>query len=270
VISLACQEQLIPGDDLVEKWKLASEAGFDGIELLGRGNFAFRDRLPELRAARKAGVVVSSVCVAMDHFIGDFDERRRRDAIENMKSLLSVIAEVGGVGAVTPAAFAMWSNALPPWQPPPRSPEEDDRVLIEGLRELGDHASREGVEIFFEPLNRYEDHMVNTLERAAEICRNVGLPAVKVMADTFHMSIEEEDLGDAVRRVGDLIGHVQLGDSGRLQPGVGHLDWPALLAGLEQAGFDGWMAMECGIRGDPRQALAEVARYLRSMLVRDS
>jgi sugar phosphate isomerase/epimerase len=265
-VKLACQEQLIPGETLEEKWDLVSRAGFDGIELLGRGDGAFRARLPELRRAREAGVVLSSVCVAMDHAIGDFDEHRRRDAIAQMKSLLSVIAEVGGVGAITPAAFAQWSNALPPWEPPPRTPEEDRRVLGEALSELGEHAGREGAIVFFEPLNRYEDHMVNRLEQAAAICRDVASPSVKVMADTFHMSIEEDDPAASVRSAADLIGHVQLGDSGRLQPGVGHVDWPTLMEAFRAVGYDGWLAMECGIRGDPEAELPKVAGLLRPLM----
>jgi sugar phosphate isomerase/epimerase len=265
-MKLACQEQLIPGGSLEEKWSFISAAGFDGIELLGHGDLAFARRLPELHAARDAGVVLSSVCVAMDHFIGDFDDARRRDAIENMRSLLSVIGEIGGVGAVTPAAFALWSDALPPWEPPPRSPDEDRAVLVDALSELGRHAVAQGVRVFFEPLNRYEDHMVNRLEQAADICDEVGSDAVKVMADTFHMSIEEDDLADAVRSCGRRVGHVQLGDSGRKQPGVGHLDWPSLMAALHDIGFDGWLAMECGIRGEPREALPRVAELLRPLM----
>jgi sugar phosphate isomerase/epimerase len=265
-VKLACQEQLIPGETLEQKWDLASGVGFDGIELLGRGDAAFRNRLPELRRAREAGVVLSSVCVAMDHFIGDFDERRRRDAVEQMKILLEVIAEVGGVGAITPAAFAQWSNALPPWEPPPRTPREDREVLGEALSQLGEYAEREGVLVLFEPLNRYEDHIVNRLEQAAAVCRDVASPSVKVMADTFHMSIEEDDLPASVRSTGDYIGHVQLGDSGRLQPGVGHLDWQPLMEAFRAVGYDGWLAMECGIRGDTELALADVARVLRPLM----
>jgi sugar phosphate isomerase/epimerase len=265
-VKLACQEQLIPGESLEEKWRVVSAAGFDGIELLGRGDGEFGRRLPELRAARDAGVVISSVCVAMDHFIGDFDPERRRDAIEQMKTLLSVIAEVGGVGAITPAAFGQWSNALPPWEPPPRSPEEDRKVLAEALTELAEHAAGDGVTVFFEPLNRYEDHMVNTLAQAADVVGVVGRPSVQVMADTFHMSVEEDDLGASIREAAGSIGHVQLGDSGRLQPGVGHLDWPPVMQALRDVGFDGWLAMECGIRGDPRDALPKVAELLRPLM----
>jgi sugar phosphate isomerase/epimerase len=265
-VRLACQEQLVGGETLEEKWDLVSRAGFDGIEVLGRGEGTFQGRLRELTRAREAGVVISSVCVAMDHFIGDFDAERRRDAVEQMKILLSVIAEMHGVGAVTPAAFGMWSNSLPPWEPPPRTPDEDRRVLGDALGELAAHAEHVGVTVFFEPLNRYEDHMVNRLEQAASICRDVGSTSVRVMADTFHMSVEEDDLAASIRSTADLIGHVQLGDSGRLQPGIGHLDWASLMEALRTVGYEGWLAMECGIRGDAETELPKVAALLKPLM----
>jgi sugar phosphate isomerase/epimerase len=139
-VRLACQEHLIPGSDLPIKYDFIRSAGFDGIELRGAGGLGFRRRLPELRAARKVGVELPTVCVMMDHFIGDFDAERRRDALLNMKSQLSVIAELGGYGAITPAAYGMFSRRLPPFTPP-RSPAEDRAVLLEALGELGRHAA---------------------------------------------------------------------------------------------------------------------------------
>src|ERR687884_510860 len=162
-MKLASQEHLIPAATLSEKWKLVESLGYDGIELRGETNFALRDRLSELREARRAGAVFPSVCVISDHFIGDFDAEKRRDAIENMKVLVSIIAELGGYGAITPASYGMFSLRLPPFKPP-RSPEDDRAVLIDGLAELGQHAAREGVCVLIEPLNRYEDHMINCLD----------------------------------------------------------------------------------------------------------
>ena len=262
---LACQEQLIPGPDLLAKFDFIRSAGFDGIELRGPGDFGFRRRLPELRAARRAGVELPTVCVMMDHFIGDFDPERRRDALENMKSQLSMIAELGGYGAVTPAAYGMFSRRLPPFTPP-RGPAEDRAVLLEVLGEVGRHAASEGTWLLFEPLNRYEDHMVNTLDQAVELCRATRTGAVKVCADLFHMNIEEDDPAASIRRAGPFLGHVQLGDSNRLQPGAGHLDWPAVLAALAEVGYDGYLAMECRLRGAPEQVLPETGAFLRERM----
>ena len=63
-------------------------------------------------------------------------------------------------------------------------------------------------------------------------------------------------------QAGSLIGHVQLGDSNRLEPGAGHYDWPETLEALEAIGYEGWLAMECGLSGPVDQILPEVADLL--------
>jgi sugar phosphate isomerase/epimerase len=262
-VRLACQEHILPGDDILEKWEFAASAGFDGIEL--RGTEDWRERLDELRAVREQGVVFSSVCLISDRFIGDFDADRRREAVEHMKHLLSGIAELGGTGAVTPAAYGLASRRLPPFEVP-RTEEEDRRVLLDALEELGELAEREGTLVLLEPLNRYEDHMLNRVEQAAELCEAVGRPSVKVMGDLFHMNIEEDDLGETIKQADDYLAHVHLADSNRVQPGAGHTNFARAFEALRSVGFEGYMAMECGIRGDAREVLPEVVRHLRSMM----
>ncbi|GAB3183363.1 sugar phosphate isomerase/epimerase [Micromonospora palomenae] len=261
-IPLACQEQLLPGTSLPQKFALATALGYQGIELRGRGDLDLARRLPELRRARAEGVVMPTVCVEMDHFIGDFDPARSRDAVANLRSQLTVIAELGGIGAMTPAAWGMFSRRLPPFEPP-RPPGGDRQVLVDALGDLGEHARAEGVTLFLEPLNRYEDHMVNRLDEAVALCAAVGLPSVRVVADTFHMNIEEDDVHAALRAAAPYLGHVQVSDSNRFQPGAGHLDWPALLRTLRDIGYPGWLALECRLRGDPVRALQQAATVLR-------
>jgi sugar phosphate isomerase/epimerase len=264
-LRLAAQEQMLDGDDLVQKFEAAKRAGFDGIELRGAGGGRFAERLSEVRSARAAGVVIPTVCVMMDHFIGDFDLRRRRDAVENMKVLLSVIVEAGGFGAITPASYGMFSRRLPPFEPP-RSPEEDRAVLLEGLHVLGEHAAEVGAVLLLEPLNRYEDHMVNTLADAASLVRDVGLDGVRVIGDTFHMSIEEADIPTSIEQAAPVLAHIQLGDTNRLEPGAGHLDWTQLLGALDAIGYSGWLAMECGLSGASADVLPRVSALLRKSI----
>ena len=262
-MKLSCQEQLLPGDEIFEKWEFAATAGFDGIEL--RGTRDWRERLDDLRDARSRGVVFSSVCLIDDRFIGDFDIERRRDAVEHMKWLLSGIAELGGVGAITPAAYGLASKRLPPFEVP-RTEEDDRRVLLDALEELGEHADREGVLVLLEPLNRYEDHMLNRLEGAVELSKAAGRDSIKVMGDLFHMNIEEDDPGESIRRVDEYLAHVHLADSNRLQPGAGHSDFAPIFGALRSIGFDGYLAMECGIRGEAKVVLPEVVRSVRSLM----
>jgi sugar phosphate isomerase/epimerase len=261
-MKLACQEHLLPGDDLITKWDNARRFGFEAIELRGQGDFAFRQRLPELRAANAAGVVMPTVCVIMDHFIGDFDKARRMDALENMKSLLSVMGEIGGLGAITPAAYGLHSNFLPPFKAP-RSAANDRAVLIDGLGALGDHAKIAGVTVLFEPLNRYEDHMCNTLAQGVSICEALAHPSVALMADLFHMGIEEANSPAALEAAFAHVKHIHVADSNRYEPGQGQTDFKAIFAMLARLGYSGFMAFECMLKSAPEQSLPLSVTYLK-------
>jgi sugar phosphate isomerase/epimerase len=269
MLKVACQEQLLPGSNLHAKFEFARGAGFDGIELRGRGEGQFAARLPELLDAARAGVVLPTVCVEMTHFIGDFDADRRRDAIAQLRSQLSVMAELGGVGVITPASWGMFSLRLPPFVPP-RGAAEDRKVLLEALLALGEHAAREGVWLGLEALNRYEDHMVNRLDQAAELAGQVeqalGADPVRVCADVYHMNIEEDDLAKAIVAAGRRLGHVHLSDSNRYQPGAGHLDFAAALGALRTIGYAGWLTVECRLRGRAERALRAARRFLAPYL----
>ena len=268
-MKLSCQEQLLPGDSLQEKFEFAQRAGFQGIELRAKGDGHFAGRLPELRAATRDGVVMRTVCPDTDHFIGDFDAGRRRDAIAQLRSQLSVIAELGGDGVLTPASWGMFSLRLPPFTPP-RTPADDRRVLLEALYELSGHAAAEGVWLAIEPINRYEDYMVNRIGQAVDLAeqveRELGYDSVRVCADLFHMNIEEDDLGKAITDAGRRVAHVHVDDSNRLQPGTGHLDFATAFGALHAIGYDGWLALECRLRGDAETALPATTRFLSQYL----
>lgn len=259
---LAAQESTCEGATLLEKMDFAVSVGFDGIELSGRGNGIFVERADELLAARDAGVVMPSAVAHVDHFIGDFDPDNRRLAIDELKMMLSTLAIAGGSYFVTPHAFGLFSTKLPPFTPP-RSVDDSKVLLLDALQEVADHAVSVGTQAVLEPLNRFEDFVVNTLEDASFYIDQVASSGLGLIADTWHMSIEESDIGAAIRRAGDRITHVQLGDSNRLEPGAGHYDWDETLAALEDIGYTGWLAMECQLTGPSREVLPRVAKLLK-------
>ncbi len=261
-VRLSVQEQYLRGVTMIEKWDHAQRLGFDAIELRGRGGGQFASRLPELTAAAAAGVPMPTVCVEMLHFVGDFDPDRRRDALVQMKSQLSVMAAIGGRLAVTPTSYGMFSLRLPPFVSP-RSEAADTEILVEALGQLAAHAEREGVVIALEPLNRYETHMINTLDQARALCGTVGSRHLGIAADTYHMNIEEADPLRALLDVAEWLRHVQLSDSNRLEPGAGHLDWTATLQAIWAAGYQGELAYECRLSGDVDEVLPASARRIR-------
>ena len=262
---ITVQEQHVPGRDLREKFDVARSWGFDGLELRSAGDGAFAARLPELRRAAAAGVVMPTACVEMSHFIGAFDRELGEDAIAQLGAQLEVMGEIGGVGVMTPASYGMFSRRLPPFEPP-RSPEGDRAVLVDALGRLGERAAAAGVELFLEPLNRYEDHMVNRLRDAADLIAEVGSPAVRIVADSYHMNIEEADAAAALQEVAPLLGHVQASDSNRLEPGQGHVDWALFGATLRSIGYTRSIAIESRLSGPADEVLPAVPSLLRRYL----
>jgi sugar phosphate isomerase/epimerase len=195
------------------------------------------------------GVVISSACVDMTCFIGDLVPGRRREARENLKSQLAVIASCGGRGVVAPASYGIHSNRLPPYRSP-RPTEEDTEILVSALIELDEVARQEGTRLFLEPLNRYEDFMLNSLSQGIDVIEKAAAASVQLCADFYHMNIEEADIAQSLLQAGSHLGHVHVSDSGRHEPGTGHTDWLSGIGALQAAGYQGWLALECRPQAD--------------------
>ena len=106
--------------------------------------------------------------------------------------------------------------------------------------------------------------MVNTIEQAVELCRGTQLPSVRVAADTYHMNIEEMDPAASLLRAQGWLGHVQVSDSNRLEPGAGHLEWSTFVDTLARIGYTGALAAECRLSGPAEQVLPKAAATLRA------
>jgi sugar phosphate isomerase/epimerase len=257
---LAVQEHLCPGATPAERMAAALAAGFDGLEVKDAS------RPAALRAALGSEGLVTTACPENDGFLADFDPAGRERAAVRLRAQLDGVAALGGHGVITPAAWGMWTNRLPPFDPPPRSPEEDRAVLLDRLAALARHAEAAGVLLLLEPLNRYEDHMVNSLAQGADLVRVVESPHLRLLADTYHMNIEEDDLCAALHEAAPVLGAVHLSDSNRFQPGAGHVPFGEVLRTLHDTGFAGTLSVESRVRGEPAEALKACGGLLRGLL----
>ncbi len=119
---------------------------------------------------------------------------------------------------------------------------------VENVRRIG-HVAREcGVDYCLESLNRFEGYLINTSEECCRFVREVDCPAVKVMLDTFHMNIEECDIGGAIRLAKGLLGHFHTGECNRMVPGKGRMPWHEIAAALHDIQYTGNVVMEPFVR----------------------
>ena len=115
---------------------------------------------------------------------------------------------------------------------------------VAGVREVAKVAEDCGVDYCLEVLNRFENHMLNTAEEAVSFVEEVGSPSVKVMLDTFHMNIEEDSIGGAIRKAGARLGHLHTGECNRKVPGKGRIPWAEVGGALRDIGYQGSVVME--------------------------
>ncbi len=116
--------------------------------------------------------------------------------------------------------------------------------LSEALEELGGFAEACGVPLLYEPLNRYETNLVNTVEAGVSLLGSLSTKNVKLLADLFHMNIEERDIAEAIRAGGSHIGHLHFVDSNRRPAGAGHLDFAPVAKALQAIGYEGYTSAE--------------------------
>ena len=129
--------------------------------------------------------------------------------------------------------------------------EEDEMMLAasmvddsEALEELGEYAKSLGVILIYEPLNRYEANLVNTVEQGVALMESLKTDNVKLLADLFHMNIEESNLADAIRAGGKHIGHIHFVDSNRQPTSRGHMNYEPIAQAIKEIDFNGYLSGE--------------------------
>lgn len=248
--------------DINAKLDYVKNDGFDCYEIDGK--LLVENTSEVKKAIADSGVKVLTACGGYRGWIGDFIEERRENAVADISLMLEKLAEIGGTGIVVPAAWGMFTYRLPPMVSP-RSKEGDRKALIKSLSVLDKVASEYGQYIYLEPLNRYQDHMLNTTAEGVSIIKEGGFKNVKITADFYHMSIEEDNLSQSLIDNRDYIGHVHVAENHRYQPGTGTVDFTREFATLKSIGYDAAIVIECRVRGDnPAEEYRKSEEYLRS------
>lgn len=135
--------------------------------------------------------------------------------------------------------------------------------LADALEELGPHAARHNVPLIFEPINRYESNMVNSLETGVGLLKSLSTKNVLLLADLFHMNIEEVDSAAALRAAAGFVGHVHFVDSNRRPAGMGHIDYRPIVKALRDTGYNRFVSAEALPYPDPEAAAKQTIESFR-------
>jgi D-psicose/D-tagatose/L-ribulose 3-epimerase len=219
---------------------MIKKMGFDLIEF-GIESTADLDYGEAAVIARDNGLAVS-VCAAMgpDRDLIHSDDAIRTSGMEYVRHCIDAAKTVGAKNVIGPLYSAVGRT----WQQTEDERRRDVDLLVRQLKELSHYASDRGVGLAVEPLNRFETSFINLSSQAIEVVDRVDDPACGILLDTFHMNIEEQSIGNAIRAAGKRVRHIHTCENDRGAPGSGHVPWQEVAQACRDIGFNGPYVIE--------------------------
>jgi D-psicose/D-tagatose/L-ribulose 3-epimerase len=227
-------------DELARLAPRVREWGFDVIELpVEQPGDWDPVRAAELLMRLGLG---ATVCLVMPpgRELVDADPATVAETQDYLRHCVDVAVTVGSPVVAGPA-YASVGRA---WRIDDDRRQELYNELRVNLAPVVHHAAARGVRLAIEPLNRYETSLINTVAQGLEAIDGLPDQGCGLALDTYHLNIEESDPVAAIRTAGTRIAHVQVCANDRGAPGADHLDWPALLTALADAGYRGSLCIE--------------------------
>lgn len=228
--------QWIAGDEDIEcSFKRLQKYAYDGIELAAEPYTLHSEKMVALM--KKYNLCCTSLCgiFSANRNLSDAHGERAiqylKDSVDFAKAVgapyIIVVPSPVGCTVLQDMTYAeAWHHA------------------VCNIRIAAEYAESQGVKFAIEAINRYETYLVNTLSQALQLVEEINHPAVGVMADLFHMSIEENNIGASLRKVAKHLMHVHIADNTRESAGLGSIDFKSLLYVLKDIEYQGPLTME--------------------------
>ncbi len=142
------------------------------------------------------------------------------------------------------------------------------RNFVKSTREIADYAAPRGVTVAIEPINRFEGYagFLNSIVEAKSIADEVDADNLGVLADFFHVNIEDAALTDTLRLAGDKLMCIHLADNNRQAPGTGHIDFLQVIRTLNAMGYTGYLSLDAvPAKPDWKTLVASSIRFMKQM-----
>ncbi len=267
-----CNEVIAPMP-FPRQCEYAAKLGYDGLEI---APYTLSDEPHRLGAAQiaaaRAAASDTGIAVTGLHWllvkpaglsISTRDDAIRRKTIDVMLALIDQCAELGG-------RYLVHGSPHQRRVDPGESRAAAMARAQESFAAVAARAAKAGVIYCIEPLSSEQTPLINTLEEAARMVREIRSPSVRSMLDCSAAGrMEKQPLAALVEQwlPQGVIAHVQLNDRNRRGPGQGEQKFAPVLAALKRHRYAGDLAVEpFDYVPDGPGAAARAIGYVRGVL----
>ncbi|RRQ48992.1 sugar phosphate isomerase/epimerase [Maribacter algicola] len=214
--------------------------GFDVVEIPVEAPALIDVKI--VKQALDANGLEPTICIVFgdDKDLTSEDKSLHKNCFEHAEQCFSLASELGVCFVAGPLYAAVGKARLAPADKKKREWERS----VSNLRKLSAIGKNHGLEIALEPLNRFESDLINTTEDVVRLLDAINEDNMKIILDSFHMTIEERDIRKAINLAGDRLIHVQVSENHRGIPGTGLTPWAEFAKGLEDVDYAGALVIE--------------------------
>lgn len=224
-------------EDIATSLNRLKSFGYDGVELAGEPEIFNIDEMKQL--LKKYELCCTSICgiYTKGRDLSSANPDIRQNAVQYVKDCVDMASELGA-SLVIVVPSPVGKNG------PETTSEDEWANAVASIKEAGEYALTKNIQLAIEALNRFETYLVNRLDDAKKFVEQVNVNSVKLMADLFHMSIEERNHSASLRNIASNLIHVHIADNTREAAGLGMTDFKEVMRTLIDIGYQGAITME--------------------------
>ncbi|HEY3315341.1 MAG TPA: TIM barrel protein [Bacillota bacterium] len=241
-----------------DRFAAAKAAGFDSVEF-----WSWRELDPDAvgRWAAEAGIEVSG-------FIGA-DKGSAIDPDDHELYLRGVAESLDAARRMRATSIYIFSDEIGPGGvvrrvSPALTREEKVASLVRTIGAAADLAAKAGVGLILEPVNSVyvKGYFLDTVAETVKVMKAVGRPEVKMVYDFYHQQLVAGNLIQNLRPALPHVGSIHVADvPGRVEPGLGEINFANLAKEMETLGYRGTILFECNPKTSTLEALRAIETY---------
>jgi len=245
--------------DLEKAFHVANELNYDGLEIAladpDEIDLSKLSKLVEKYNINIASLATGAVAVKDGLIFTSPDRSIREAAITRIKKFIDLASIFKSVVVISLVRGGILTNA-----------GQSKKWIRECLSECAEYSKKKYVNIAFEPINRFQEDFFHSIVDCVNFLKEVNLPNLGILVDSFHMNIEDGDMWGNIRQAGHSIVHVHYADNNRLAPGMGHFDFSKMTKVLKEIDYKGYISAEILPVPDSYTAAKQTIDSIRSYL----